>query len=94
MQPDNIHAIKRGQHSASKGPNIQDPFLNSVRKAGITVSVYLVNGVKLQGRIDAFDQFVIVLKNNTVQMLYKHAISTIVPAQPVNWQQKSGEAPE
>ncbi len=93
MQTDNIHAIKRGQH-APKGQNIQEPFLNAVRKSGVMVSVYLVSGIKLQGKIDSFDQFVILLKNNTMQMLYKHAISTIVPAQPVQWQQKSGEAPE
>ncbi|BCX80788.1 host factor-I protein [Methylomarinovum caldicuralii] len=67
----------------SKGQNLQDPFLNTLRKEHIPVSVYLVNGIKLQGKIDSFDQYVIMLKNSVSQMVYKHAISTIVPARPV-----------
>lgn len=68
----------------SKGPSLQDPFLNALRKERIPVAVYLVNGIKLQGNVDSFDQFVIVLRNNSVnQMVYKHAISTIVPARQV-----------
>lgn len=59
---------------------IQDPYLNSLRKERINVSIYLVNGVKLQGRVDSFDQFVVLLRSNVTQMVYKHAISTIVPA--------------
>jgi host factor-I protein len=47
------------------------------------VSIYLVNGIKLQGQIESFDQFVILLKNTVSQMVYKHAISTVVPARPV-----------
>nr|WP_127470815.1 RNA chaperone Hfq [Thiomicrorhabdus aquaedulcis] len=58
---------------------IQDPYLNALRKEKISVSIYLVNGVKLQGRVDSFDQFVVLLRSNVTQMVYKHAISTIVP---------------
>lgn len=68
----------------SKGHNLQDPFLNVLRKDKIPVSVFLVNGIKLQGKVESFDQFVIVLKNTVNQMVYKHAISTIVPAQNIN----------
>ena len=67
----------------SKGQTLQEPFLNALRKEKVAVSIYLVNGIKLQGQIDSFDQFVIVLKNNVNQMVYKHAISTIVPAKSI-----------
>ena len=67
----------------SKGQTLQEPFLNALRKEKIAVSIYLVNGIKLQGQIDSFDQFVIVLKNTVNQMVYKHAISTIVQAKVV-----------
>ena len=67
----------------TKGPSLQDPFLNSLRKEKIPVSIYLVNGIKLQGAIESFDQFVVMLKNTVSQMVYKHAISTIVPARNV-----------
>ncbi len=67
----------------SKGQTLQEPFLNALRKEKVAVSIYLVNGIKLQGQIDSFDQFVIVLKNSVNQMVYKHAISTIVPAKSV-----------
>lgn len=67
----------------SKGQTLQEPFLNALRKEKVGVSIYLVNGIKLQGQIDSFDQFVIVLKNSVNQMVYKHAISTIVPAKSV-----------
>ncbi len=63
----------------SKGQSLQDPYLNTLRKEKVPVSIYLVNGIKLQGHIESFDQFVILLKNNISQMVYKHAISTIVP---------------
>ncbi len=66
-----------------KGQTLQEPFLNVLRKEKIAVSIYLVNGIKLQGQIDSFDQFVIVLKNSVNQMVYKHAISTIVPTKMV-----------
>ena len=67
----------------TKGPSLQDPFLNSLRKEKIPVSIYLVNGIKLQGVIESFDQFVVLLKNTVSQMVYKHAFSTIVPARNV-----------
>tara|TARA_B100000925_G_scaffold237152_1_gene185930 strand:- start:453 stop:701 length:249 start_codon:yes stop_codon:yes gene_type:complete len=67
----------------AKGQMLQDPFLNVLRKEKIPVSVYLVNGIKLQGEIDSYDQFVILLKSNVNQMVYKHAISTIVPSRNV-----------
>ena len=67
----------------SKGQTLQEPFLNTLRKEKVSVSIYLVNGIKLQGQIDSFDQFVIVLKNSVNQMVYKHAISTIVPAKAI-----------
>lgn len=67
----------------AKAQSLQDPFLNALRREHITVSIYLVNGIKLQGQIDSFDQFVILLKNSVNQMVYKHAISTIVPARHV-----------
>ncbi len=63
--------------------SLQDPYLNSLRKERTQVAIFLMNGIKLQGYIESFDQFVILLKNNTSQMIYKHAISTIVPASPV-----------
>ncbi len=67
----------------SKNQNLQDNFLNTLRKEHTPVSIFLVNGIKLQGRIDSFDQYVIMLKNTVSQMVYKHAISTIVPGKPV-----------
>ena len=67
----------------SKGQNLQDNFLNTLRKEHTPVSIFLVNGIKLQGRVDSFDQYVIMLKNTVSQMVYKHAISTIVPGKPV-----------
>lgn len=67
----------------SKWQTIQDPFLNALRKERIPVAIYLVNGIKLQGNIESFDQFSVLLKNAVSQMVYKHAISTIVPARNV-----------
>ncbi|MCF6765505.1 RNA chaperone Hfq [Thiotrichales bacterium 19S3-7] len=67
----------------SRISSLQDPFLNALRREKIPVSIYLVNGIKLQGQIEAFDQFSIVLRNNVNQMVYKHAISTVVPSRPV-----------
>jgi host factor-I protein len=67
----------------AKGHSLQEPFLNALRKERIPVSVYLVNGIKLQGQIESFDQFVVLLKNSVSQMIYKHAISTVVPARNV-----------
>ncbi|OAI47088.1 RNA chaperone Hfq [Gammaproteobacteria bacterium SCGC AG-212-F23] len=67
----------------TKGPSLQDPFLNALRKEKVPVSIYLVNGIKLQGLIESFDQFVVLLKNTVSQMVYKHAISTVVPSRNV-----------
>ena len=67
----------------SKGQNIQDPFLNVLRKERVPVSIFLVNGIKLQGTVDSFDQFVVMLKSTVSQMVYKHAISTVVPSRAV-----------
>ena len=68
----------------ARGQSLQDPFLNALRKERVPVSIYLVNGIKLQGQIDSFDQFVVLLKNSVSQMVYKHAISTVVPGRAVN----------
>ncbi len=68
----------------SKGHSLQEPFLNALRKDKVPVSIYLVNGIKLQGQIESFDQFVVLLKNSVNQMVYKHAISTVVPARNVH----------
>jgi len=65
--------------------NLQDKFLNVVRKDKLPVSIFLVNGIKLQGQIESFDQYVVMLKSTVTQMVYKHAISTIVPAQMVQY---------
>ena len=72
----------------SKGHSLQDPYLNVLRKERIPVSIFLVNGIKLQGQIESFAQFVILLKNTVSQMVYKHAISTIVPARNVRLPQQ------
>jgi len=66
-----------------KGQQLQDPFLNALRKEHVQVAIYLVNGIKLQGHIESFDQYVVLLKNSITQMVYKHAISTIVPARSI-----------
>ncbi|MBF0219271.1 MAG: RNA chaperone Hfq [Gammaproteobacteria bacterium] len=66
-----------------KGQALQEPYLNALRRERVPVSIYLVNGIKLQGQIESFDQFVILLKNAVSQMVYKHAVSTIVPARNV-----------
>jgi host factor-I protein len=75
---------KRENKDMTKGLSLQDPFLNTLRKEKIPVSIYLVNGIKLQGLIESFDQFVVLLKNSISQMVYKHAISTIVPARSIS----------
>jgi host factor-I protein len=76
---------------SNKGQTLQDPFLNTLRKEHIPVSIYLVNGIKLQGQIESFDQYVVLLRNTVTQMVYKHAISTVVPGRPVNIQYDSGD---
>ena len=67
----------------TRSNSFQDNFLNIARKEKIPVSIYLVNGIKLQGTVETFDSYVLILKNNTSQMIYKHAISTIVPAREI-----------
>ena len=73
---------------SNKALQLQDPFLNLLRREHVPVAIYLVNGIKLQGHIESFDQYVVLLKNTVTQMVYKHAISTVVPARPVNLQQE------
>jgi host factor-I protein len=70
----------------AKGQSLQDPFLNALRRERVPVSIFLVNGIKLQGKIQSFDQFVILLENTVNQMVYKHAISTVVPARAITFQ--------
>jgi host factor-I protein len=70
---------------SNKGQLLQDPFLNLLRKEHVPVSIYLVNGIKLQGHVESFDQYVVLLRNTVTQMVYKHAISTVVPGRPVNF---------
>ena len=67
----------------SKNHLLQDPFLNELRKEKVSVSIFLVNGIKLHGVVDSFDPHVVMLKNTITQMVYKHAISTVVPSRMV-----------
>ena len=70
--------------SNEKKQNLQDTFLNSVRKARTPLTIFLVNGVKLQGVVSWFDNFCVLLRRDgQSQLVYKHAISTIMPSQPV-----------
>jgi host factor-I protein len=92
--PANNSKLKNKENSMAKGQSLQDPFLNALRKERVPVSIYLVNGIKLQGQIDSFDQFVVLLRNSVSQMVYKHAISTVVPARNVRLATEEGVAPE
>ena len=74
-----------------KGQSLQDPFLNALRKDRIPVSIYLVSGIKLQGQIESFDQFVILLRSTVSQMIYKSAISTVVPSRNVIIDEEASE---
>ena len=78
----------------SKGHSLQDPYLNALRKERVPVSIYLVNGIKPQGQIESFDQFVVLLRNNVSQMVYKHAISTVVPSRNVKFTAQGQDAEE
>jgi host factor-I protein len=78
----------------SKGHSLQDPYLNTLRKERVPVSIYLVNGIKLQGQIESFDQFVILLRYSVRQMVYKHAVSTVVPARNIRLPSASSEEEE
>jgi host factor-I protein len=82
-QTGGIHHRENGENTMSKGQSLQDPFLNALRRERVPVSIYLVNGIKLQGTVESFDQFVVLLRNTVSQMVYKHAISTVVPARNV-----------
>jgi host factor-I protein len=75
----------------AKLQHLQDSFLNALRREHVHVSLYLVNGIRLQGRIESFDLHVVLLKNVVTQMVYKHAISTVVPARMVNHAAPAGE---
>lgn len=79
--------------SNNKGQLLQDPFLNQLRREHVPVSIYLVNGIKLQGQIESFDQYVVLLRNTVTQMVYKHAISTIVPGRPIQFSVSASEEP-
>ena len=68
----------------NKEGKLQDLYLNYIRKEKIPVTIYLVNGARLKGTIKGFDKFVVLLKQNTRQLIYKHAISTISPEKEVN----------
>ncbi|MCL5045787.1 MAG: RNA chaperone Hfq [Actinobacteria bacterium] len=73
--------------------NLQDGFLNQIRKENIPVTIYLVNGFQLKGLVKGFDNFTVILENDGKQMLvYKHALSTITPFRPVN--HNFAQAPE
>ena len=73
-----------GPPMSDKQQNLQDTFLNSVRKSKTPLTIFLVNGVKLQGVVSWFDNFCVLLRRDgQSQLVYKHAISTIMPAQPV-----------
>ena len=80
---------KWGSPMNEKTQNLQDTFLNAVRKGKTAVTIYLVNGVKLQGNITWFDNFCVLLRRDgQVQLVYKHAISTVMPMGPVQLQEQ------
>ncbi|MEO1090963.1 MAG: RNA chaperone Hfq [Pseudomonadota bacterium] len=79
--------------AAEKSPNLQDVFLNHVRKQKIAVTIFLINGVKLQGVISSFDNFCLLLRRDGhVQLVYKHAVSTVMPAAPIRLYDPSQDA--
>ena len=78
--------------AADRSQNLQDTFLNHVRKAKTPLTIFLVNGVKLQGVVSWFDNFCVLLRRDgQSQLVYKHAISTIMPAQPVQLYEPSDD---
>lgn len=82
---DDAGANRNGKKMSDKPQNLQDTFLNTVRKNKTTLTIFLVNGVKLQGVITWFDNFCVLLRRDGhSQLVYKHAISTIMPGQPVS----------
>jgi len=75
--------------------NLQDFFLNQVRKEGTPVTIYLVNGFQLKGNVRGFDNFTVILDvDGKQQMVYKHAISTVMPLKPINLSFESNRTPE
>jgi host factor-I protein len=88
--PFSAGSAQNKEKTMAKGQSLQDPFLNALRKEHVPVAIYLVNGIKLQGQIDSFDQFVVLLKNTVSQMVYKHAISTVVPSRAVQLPAEDG----
>src|ERR1700709_537161 len=84
---------RMGKPMSEKQQNLQDTFLNAVRKSKTSVTIYLVNGVKLQGNITWFDNFCVLLRRDgQVQLVYKHAISTVRPMGPVQLQDQDAAA--
>lgn len=76
---------------AEKPQNVQDVFLNTLRKKRVPVTVFLSNGVKLQGNITSFDNFSVLLRRGPqVQLVYKHTIATVVPSTPITLQDEEG----
>ena len=75
--------MEKKETKLTKSNGLQDPFLNALRREKVQVSVFLVNGIKLQGQVESFDQYAILLKSGVVQLVYKHAISTVVPAKSI-----------
>jgi host factor-I protein len=75
----------------TRAQNLQDLFLNQLRRERIPVTIYLTNGVRLRGLIKGFDNFVILLKDANEQLIYKHAVSTVAPERPVTLDVNEGE---
>ncbi|HAT51647.1 MAG: RNA chaperone Hfq [Magnetococcales bacterium] len=67
--------------------SVQDPFLNALRKEKVPVTVFLINGIKLQGVVTSFDNYCLLLKNSVTQLVFKHAISTVMPSRNIDYGQ-------
>src|SRR5476649_1076604 len=91
-----LHAAETmGEPMSEKQQNLQDTFLNAVRKSKSAVTIFLVNGVKLQGNITWFDNFCVLLRRDgQAQLVYKHAISTVMPLGPIQLQEETPVAAE
>jgi host factor-I protein len=82
---------KRGDPMAETKQSLQDAFLNHIRKNKVPVTIFLVNGVKLQGVVTWFDNFCVLLRRDgQSQLVYKHAISTVMPSQPIQLYEGEG----
>lgn len=75
----------------TRSQNLQDNYLNQLRKEKMPVIVYLTNGVRLKGVVKGFDNFVILLRESTQQLIYKHAVSTIIPEKDLDLRSESRE---